>query len=115
MLDHRLYPRLAIATPRQCRACAGSGEKTTMTRARICLVVAATAAAALVGVALYEPRLTAAGWLLALTYISAFPIGSLALLMIHRLTGGRWGEALEPFLRPLSRTTPCSCFWSSRF
>jgi hypothetical protein len=77
-----------------------------MTRVRIFLVVAATAAAALVGVALYEPRLAAAGWLLALTYISAFPIGSLALLMIHRLTGGRWGEALERFLRPLSRTTP---------
>jgi len=77
-----------------------------MKRARICLVVAATAAAALVGVALFEPRLAAAGWLLALTYISAFPIGSLALLMIHRLTGGRWGEALEPLLRPLSRTTP---------
>jgi hypothetical protein len=70
------------------------------------LIVAAVAVAAMAGIAIFEPRLAAGGWLLALTYIGAFPIGSLALLMIHRLTGGRWGEVLEPVLLPLSRTTP---------
>ena len=77
-----------------------------MTRARTMLIVAALAAATLVVVAVFAPRLAAAGWLLAFTYVAAFPLGSLALLMIHRLTGGRWGDTLEPILRPLALTTP---------
>lgn len=74
--------------------------------ARTYLIVAAITAAALVIVALFAPREAAAGWLIAFCYVSAFPLGGLALLMIHRLTGGRWGEALEPFLRPLVQSTP---------
>ncbi|MGH6725188.1 MAG: hypothetical protein ACREB8_01415 [Pseudolabrys sp.] len=77
-----------------------------MTRTRICLIVAAAAAAALAVIAFFAPRDAAGGWLLALNYVGAFPIGSLALLMIHRLTGGRWGEGLEPVLLPLSRIIP---------
>jgi hypothetical protein len=77
-----------------------------MRSVRILLIVAALAAAALVAIAFFEPRIAASGWLLAFTYISAFPLGSLAWLMIHRLTGGRWGEALAPFLEPVARTTP---------
>jgi len=72
----------------------------------VALVVAALAAIALIIIAVIAPRIAAAGWLLALNYVSLFPVGSLILLMIHRLTGGRWGEALEPFLRPLSMATP---------
>jgi hypothetical protein len=70
------------------------------------LIVAALAAAILVVVAVFAPRQAAAGWLLAFTYVAAFPLGSLALLMVHRLTGGRWGDALEPIVRPLALTTP---------
>ena len=69
-------------------------------------VIGALAMAALVVIAVFALRQAAAGWLLAFTYIAGFPLGSLALLLIHRLTGGRWGEALEPFLRPLALTTP---------
>jgi hypothetical protein len=39
------------------------------------------------------------GWLAALTLFSAWPLGSMALLLIHSLTGGRWGEVLRPALR----------------
>jgi hypothetical protein len=77
-----------------------------MTRTRTLLIVATLAAAALVGLAFFAPRAAAGGWLLAFTYVAAFPLGSLALLLIHRLTGGRWGQALEPFLRPVALTAP---------
>ena len=39
------------------------------------------------------------GWLAALTLFAAWPLGSMAILMIHALTGGRWGEPLQPALR----------------
>jgi hypothetical protein len=77
-----------------------------MTRARLSLAIAAVAAAAMIVIAIFSPRQAAGGWLLAFPYVAAFPLGSLALLMIHRLTGGRWGEALEPVLRPLALTAP---------
>ena len=38
------------------------------------------------------------GWLAAFTLVSAWPLGSLALLLIHPLTGGRWGKAVRPAL-----------------
>ncbi len=80
-----------------------------MTRARITLMsmaLVAISAAALIIVAAFAVRPAAAGYLLALNYSAAFPLGALALRMIHRLTGGAWGEALDPVLRPLSLTTP---------
>jgi hypothetical protein len=70
------------------------------------LIAAVVASAALVVVAFFDPRSAAGGWLLGFTYVAAFPLGSLAWLMIHRLTGGRWGEALEPFLLPMAQTIP---------
>ncbi|ACA20107.1 conserved hypothetical protein [Methylobacterium sp. 4-46] len=48
----------------------------------------------------------ARGWLAAYAAWSGIPIGSLALLLIHGLTGGRWGEALAPVLRPAASLTP---------
>ncbi len=46
------------------------------------------------------------GWLLAWTIASAVPVGALVLLLIHRITGGRWGEALGPVLRPAALGLP---------
>ena len=40
-----------------------------------------------------------AGWLAALTLLGAWPLGSMAVLLVHALTGGRWGDALRPALR----------------
>ena len=45
-----------------------------------------------------EPAPFYAGWLAAVRYCS-WALGSMALLLIHALTGGRWGEALRPALR----------------
>jgi hypothetical protein len=49
---------------------------------------------------------TARAWLLCLVFIAGIPVGSLVLLMIHRLTGGGWGFALAPFLRPAALCIP---------
>ncbi len=49
---------------------------------------------------------TARAWLLCFAIFSGIPLGSLALLMIHRLTGGAWGLALAPFLRPAALCVP---------
>ncbi|HEX5507712.1 MAG TPA: hypothetical protein VFX37_04335 [Pseudolabrys sp.] len=75
-------------------------------RPHLLLLAAIVAAIALLVFAWQAPRLAAAGWLIALVYVSAFPLGSLALLMIHRLTGGRWGESLAPVLEPMALGTP---------
>jgi len=39
-----------------------------------------------------------AAWLAALTAWIGWPIGSMALLLVHALTGGRWGVAVRPAL-----------------
>ncbi|HET7848195.1 MAG TPA: hypothetical protein VFL51_03935 [Pseudolabrys sp.] len=75
-------------------------------RTHALLLVAVVAVIALLVFAWQAPGLVAAGWLIALVYVSAFPLGSLALLMIHRLTGGRWGESLAPILKPMALSTP---------
>lgn len=51
-------------------------------------------------------RAFAAGWLGAFVFLSMIPIGSLALLLIHGITGGRWGEDFSPVLEPAARTMP---------
>ena len=76
-----------------------------MTRHQRALVVAASFFVAMIVIGFIEPRIAAAGWLIAFTYVAAFPLGALALIMIHRLTGGRWGDALMPLLVPLARCT----------
>jgi hypothetical protein len=61
---------------------------------------AALAAAGLVVVALFDPKAAAAGWLVGFAFWSQVLIGSLLLLLIHRLTAGRWGEIIAPVLLP---------------
>jgi len=43
-----------------------------------------------------DPRSFAAAWLAALLTWLFWPLGSLALLLAHSLTGGRWGEQARP-------------------
>lgn len=52
------------------------------------------------------PKSVMQGWLIAFVFASGFPIGSLVLLLIHRLTGGRWGPALAPVLMPAASMVP---------
>jgi hypothetical protein len=69
----------------------------------------AAAAVALAGMAVLtwlDPRRAAAGWLVGFVLSSQVPVGSLVLLMIFRLTGGRWGESLRPALEPAAQCMP---------
>ena len=46
------------------------------------------------------------GWLVAFAIWSMVPVGSMTLLMIHRLTGGEWGRAAAPVLQPAAAMLP---------
>jgi hypothetical protein len=48
----------------------------------------------------------AQGWLIAFVFWSSIGIGSVVLLLIHRLTGGAWGTAAAPVLLPAALTLP---------
>jgi hypothetical protein len=78
----------------------------TLDRRAVLAIVAAVAAVALVVVATMAPREAAAGWLIGFLYVSAVPLGSLGWLLIHRLTGGRWGESLRPVFAPATTCIP---------
>jgi hypothetical protein len=77
-----------------------------MNRIRDLLFGASFAMAGLTVVATFAPRTAAAGWLVGFVLWSQIPVGSLVLLMIHRLTGGRWGEALYPAFASAARSVP---------
>lgn len=66
----------------------------------IALLVLGLAAAVL------DPTAWARGWLPAFVLISMVPIGSLGLLMVHGITGGRWGREMAPTLIAAARTLP---------
>jgi len=70
------------------------------------LAGAALFAAGVVADALIVPRDAAAGWLIGFVFWSEVTVGSLLLMMIHRLTGGRWGFAVLPAIEPLAATIP---------
>lgn len=66
--------------------------------ARMAVVAAAIGAVgSLLGLIL-APGAFAFGWLAALSFWLGWPLGSMALLLIHALTGGRWGQVLRPQL-----------------
>ncbi|HEY1504959.1 MAG TPA: hypothetical protein VGF92_11710 [Stellaceae bacterium] len=48
----------------------------------------------------------ARGWLYGFVLVSMAPIGCLTLLLVHGITGGRWGKAFAPCLVPTARTMP---------
>jgi hypothetical protein len=48
----------------------------------------------------------ARAWLCAFVLVSMIPIGSLALLLVQGISGGRWGEDFAPVLVPAARTIP---------
>ncbi|MFC7552968.1 hypothetical protein ACFQU7_12965 [Pseudoroseomonas wenyumeiae] len=69
-------------------------------RAGLC---GAVAALLLLGWALLLPgggRDAVAGWLVGLVFWLGLSLGAMALLALHALTGGRWGDALRPVLAP---------------
>jgi hypothetical protein len=71
----------------------------------VAVLVAAEALLALLGL-LVPIRILLRGWLVAFAIWSLVPVGSMTLLLIHRLTGGRWGHAAAPVLRPAAAMIP---------
>jgi hypothetical protein len=69
------------------------------------VIVVSAALALLVGLTGPFPAVLR-GWLLGFAIWSCVPIGSMTLLLIHRLTGGRWGIAASPVLRPAAALMP---------
>ena len=70
------------------------------------LVAAAGAAILLVVAAVFDAKAVAAGWLIGFAFWAQILVGSLTLLMIHRLTGGRWGELAAPIIGPTAAAMP---------
>ncbi len=78
-----------------------------MGRPHIAMFVgAAVALAGLVVWAIIDPRRAAAGWLIGLVFWAQILVGSLSLVMIHRLTSGRWGEITAPVIAPAVAAVP---------
>jgi hypothetical protein len=71
----------------------------------LALLIALEALFALLG--LFVPiKILLRGWLVAFAIWSLCPVGSMALLLIHHLTGGEWGRAAVPILRPAAAAIP---------
>jgi hypothetical protein len=73
------------------------------------LIAAGVGALAFLGwaaVTLGEPAAGLQGWLIGFVFVSGLSLGSLAIVLIHRLTAGRWGAAFAPELAPAAQLTP---------
>jgi hypothetical protein len=74
--------------------------------ARLLQVTAAVIGAVLLVGAVFWPQAAAGGWLAAFDYWAGVPLGATGLLMIHRLVGGEWGEAMRPGLKGSASAMP---------
>jgi hypothetical protein len=70
------------------------------------VVTGGVAGLALIVIAIVSPGIAAGGWLIGFIAMTAIPLGSLAWLLIHRLTGGHWGAGLRPALLPAAGAVP---------
>ena len=78
-----------------------------MSRSR--LIAAGVGALAFLGwaaMALAAPAAALQGWLIGFVFVSGLSLGSLAIVLIHRLTAGAWGAAFAPELAPAAQLTP---------
>lgn len=74
--------------------------------ARIVLTVVALAALASLYGAFADWAAFARSWLAAALTWGAIPLGAVAVLMTHGLTGGRWGDDSRPVWRALAASMP---------
>lgn len=73
---------------------------------RAAAVVALAGAGVGLTAAFLDPVQGCRAYLVGAIFVIGFPLGSLALAMIHALTGGAWGEQLGPGLRAAIRALP---------
>jgi hypothetical protein len=70
------------------------------------LIGAAIAGVLLIASAIHDPAVAAAGWLIGFVFWMQILLGSLILILIHRLTSGRWGEVIANVVGPSSAAMP---------
>lgn len=70
------------------------------------ILIAVAAAVILILLAFGDGMIVARAWLCAFVLISMIPIGSLALLLVNGISGGRWGADFAPVLVPAARIIP---------
>jgi hypothetical protein len=76
-------------------------------RLRTPLLIAGGAGLALCALgALLDPERFAQAWLVAFLFWLAMPLGSVAVLMVHQQTGGRWGLPLRRIQEAAAQTLP---------
>lgn len=73
---------------------------------RIACGVSAMALVAAVAGAIRAPHALFPAWLAVCAAWIGWPVGSMALLLVHALSGGRWGDILRPGLRAGVATLP---------
>jgi len=73
---------------------------------RLALIVAVLALCGYLLLASRAPRQALLSYLFAFLFLSGLSVGSLALAMVHALTGGAWGLHMRPFLLAAARTLP---------
>jgi hypothetical protein len=74
--------------------------------ATLCLAIGIVAALLLVADAVWQTRAAAQAWLAAWLFWIGLAVGALFLLLVHGLTGGRWGNALRPVLLDMVGALP---------
>jgi hypothetical protein len=62
--------------------------------------------AGLIVCAIISPGAAGTGWLVGFVFWAQILVGSLSLMMIHRLTAGRWGEIIAPVVEPAVAAVP---------
>ena len=67
---------------------------------------AAVMMAGLIVAAILDPRVAGGGWLIGFVFWAQILLGSMSLIMIHRLTAGRWGEIIAPVTEPICAALP---------
>lgn len=76
-------------------------------RGRIAVYIgAAVTLAAMVAYAIVNREAAATGWLVGFVFWAQILVGSLSLMMIHRLTSGGWGEIIAPVIGPAATAIP---------
>ncbi len=59
-----------------------------------------------------SPQQALLSWLFAFVFFTGLSVGSLALLMMHALTGGTWGERIRPQVRAAAGTLPLQALFA---
>jgi len=73
---------------------------------RLRLALIAASAVLLAAAAFIDRAAALQSWLFVWWFLLGLPLGSMAVLAVHNMTGGRWGELIRPELEAALRTLP---------